>query len=304
MGFTALDVKALREKTGCGMMDCKKALSETGGDMVKAADYLREKGLASAAKKAGRIAAEGVAFAKTSRDSSVGAVLEVNSETDFVAKNSEFLDFVEKCVDVVIDENPASVDELLRCTIYGTSTVGEVLTEKIAKIGENIKIRRFVRYSGFVVPYIHMGGRIAVLVNADLEGGGLENGVAVKDLLKDVAMQVAAINPAYLDKDSVPEDVLLKEKSILKEQVVSEGKPEAIAERVVKGKINKFYKENCLLEQPFVKNSDVTVKQYIEEKEKDLGVKIRILNFVRYERGEGIEKKESDFAAEVASMVG
>ena len=302
MAFTASDVKALREKTGCGMMACKKALVETDGDMAKAIDYLREKGLASASKKAGRIAAEGVAFAKTTADYSVGAIMEVNSETDFVAKNSEFLNFVERCADVVISENPESVDELLQCKMDSSSTVSEVLTEKIAKIGENIKVRRFERFTGFVVPYIHMGGRIAVVVNADVDDD-IKGNTSVKEILKDVAMQVAAINPVYLEKNSVPSEVVEKEKSILMEQVISEGRPKVIAEKIVAGKISKFFKESCLLEQPFVKNGDITVRQYVEGEEKSMGGRIKILDFVRYEKGEGIEKKEADFASEVAGMV-
>ncbi len=301
MSFSAADVKALREKTGCGMMDCKKALTETNGDMSKAVDYLRERGLASAAKKAGRIAAEGIAFAKVNEDSSVGAIVEVNSETDFVAKNSEFLSFVELCVEAVIEKGPANLEDLLHCQV-NNSSISELLTEKISKIGENIKIRRFKRYTGFVVPYVHMNGRIAVMVNADVSEN-LKHDVSTKDVLKDVAMQIAAINPSYLDRDSVPSDVIDKEKSILKEQVLSEGKPEAIAEKIVAGKLSKFYKENCLIEQPFVKDSNITVKQFLENREKDLGGTIKILAFARYEKGEGIEKKETNFAAEVANMV-
>ena len=302
MAFTASDVKALREKTGCGMMDCKKALSQTDGDMAKAVDYLRGKGLAAAAKKSGRIAAEGIAFAKTNDDNSVGAIVEVNSETDFVAKNSEFLNFVETCAQTIVEQDPKSLGELAECQLTNGNSIGALLTEKISTIGENIKIRRFKRFSGFVVTYIHMNGRIAVMVNADLKND-VQDKEAVKNALKDVCMQIAAVSPSYLRKEDVPAEVLEKEKKILKEQGVGKGRPENIASKIIDGKLNKFYKENCLLEQPFVKDSSISVGQYI----KDIGNKVKssieILEFVRYEKGEGIEKNQTDFASEVASMV-
>ena len=299
--FTAQDVKTLREKTGCGMMDCKKALSNADGDMEKAIDFLREQGLAKAAKKASRIAAEGVAYATTNADSSVGVVIEVNAETDFVAKNDSFMDFVKACAQTVIDENPADVDELLTLKAAGTEqTVAELLQEKIQTIGENIKIRRFERMEGACVAYVHAGGKIGVLVNFTTD-------IAVNDEFvaygKDVAMQIAALNTPYLTKDEVPEEVIEHEKEVMRQQVINEGKPEAIADKIVMGKIGKYYKENCLVDQEFVKDNKMTVKQYTDNTAKALGGKIEIAKFVRFEKGEGIEKRQDDFAAEVASMV-
>ena len=301
MAFTAKDVKALREKTGCGMMDCKKALTEADGDMDKAVDYLREQGLAKQAKKSGRIAAEGVAFAKTNADNTLGVVIEVNAETDFVAKNADFQAFVETCANTVMEQNPADVDALLACTATGsTETVDALLKEKILTIGENIKIRRFARFEGTVTSYIHAGGRIGVIVKFDTD-------VADKDgfqtYAKDIAMQIAAINPGYLNEQSVPAEVLEHEKSIMKAEVVNSGKPEAIAEKIVMGKIGKFYKENCLVDQVFVKDSSLSVTQYTNNVAKELGGSIKITDFVRYEKGEGLEKREDNFADEVASMV-
>ncbi len=301
MAFTAKDVKALREKTGCGMMDCKKALTEADGDMDKAVDYLREQGLAKQAKKSGRIAAEGVAFAKTNADNTLGVVIEVNAETDFVAKNADFQAFVEICANTVMEQNPADVDALLACTATGsTETVDALLKEKVLTIGENIKIRRFARFEGTVTSYIHAGGRIGVIVKFDTD-------VADKDgfqtYAKDIAMQIAAINPGYLNEQSVPAEVLEHEKSIMKAEVVNSGKPEAIAEKIVMGKIGKFYKENCLVDQVFVKDSSLSVTQYTNNVAKELGGSIKITDFVRYEKGEGLEKREDNFADEVASMV-
>lgn len=301
MAFTAKDVKALREKTGCGMMDCKKALTEADGDLDKAVDYLREQGLAKQAKKSGRIAAEGVAFAKTNADNTLGVVIEVNAETDFVAKNADFQAFVETCANTVMEQNPADVDALLACTATGsTETVDALLKEKVLTIGENIKIRRFARFEGTVTSYIHAGGRIGVIVKFDTD-------VADKDgfqtYAKDIAMQIAAINPGYLNEQSVPAEVLEHEKSIMKAEVVNSGKPEAIAEKIVMGKIGKFYKENCLVDQVFVKDSSLSVTQYTNNVAKELGGSIKITDFVRYEKGEGLEKREDNFADEVASMV-
>ena len=299
--FTAQDVKTLREKTGCGMMDCKKALSNADGDMEKAIDFLREQGLAKAAKKASRIAAEGVAYATTNADSSVGVVIEVNAETDFVAKNDSFMDFVKACAQTVIDENPADVDELLTLKAAGSEqTVAELLQEKIQTIGENIKIRRFERMEGACVAYVHAGGKIGVLVNFTTD-------IAVNDEFvaygKDVAMQIAALNTPYLSMDEVPAEVIEHEKEVMRQQVINEGKPEAIADKIVMGKIGKYYKENCLVDQEFVKDNKMTVKQYTDNTAKALGGKIEIAKFVRFEKGEGIEKRQDDFAAEVASMV-
>lgn len=301
MAFTAQDVKALREKTGCGMMDCKKALTEANGDMEAAVDFLREQGLAKQAKKSGRIAAEGVAFAITNDNNTAGVVIEVNAETDFVAKNADFQAFVKTCAQTVMDNKPADVDALLELKASGTdNTVAELLQEKVLTIGENIKIRRFAFYEGNVVSYIHGSGRIGVLVKFDTD-------VADKDgfaaYAKDIAMQVAAANPAYLDKDSVPAEIIEHEKKILTEQVVNEGKPANIAEKIVMGKIGKYYKENCLVDQAFVKEPDISVSKYTENTAKELGGKITVTGFVRYEKGEGIEKRQDNFADEVASMV-
>lgn len=299
--FTAQDVKALREKTGCGMMDCKKALTEANGDMDAAIDFLREQGLAKAAKKSGRIAAEGVAYAETNADATVGVVIEINAETDFVAKNDEFQAFVKTCADTVMNQNPADVDALLACKAEGSDvTVADLLQEKIQTIGENIKIRRFVRFEGSVVTYIHAAGRIGVMVKFDTD---LADKDEFKTYAKDIAMQVAAANPLYLDEQSVPADVIEHEKKILTEQVINEGKPAQIAEKIVMGKIGKYYKENCLVDQLFVKDGDYTVKKYTEKVAKDLGGSIAIVDFARYEKGEGLEKRQDNFAEEVASMV-
>jgi elongation factor Ts len=300
MSFTAQDVKALREKTGCGMMDCKKALVEADGDMDKAVDILREQGLAKVAKKASRIAAEGVAFATTSADNKVGVVVEVNAETDFVAKNADFMAFVETVAKTIIENNPADIDALMACKAEGADmTVDELLTEKIQVIGENIKIRRFTRFEGACVSYVHAGGKIGVLVNFDTDLGDKDEFVVCG---KDVAMQIAALGTQYLNRDDVPAEVIEHEKEVMKAEVINSGKPEAIADKIVMGKINKFYKENCLVDQEFVKDNKQTVKQYVDSVAKSLGGAITIKQFVRFEKGEGLEKRQDDFAAEVASM--
>ncbi len=299
--FTAQDVKALREKTGCGMMDCKKALTQADGDMDKAIDFLREQGLAKQAKKASRIAAEGVAYAVTNEDNSVGVVIEVNAETDFVAKNDSFMDFVKACAATVMAQNPADVETLLTLKAEGSDqTVAEMLQEKVLTIGENIQIRRFERMEGACVAYVHAGGKIGVLVNFDTDLAAKPEFVAYG---KDVAMQIAALNTAYLTKDDVPAEVIEHEKEVMRQQVINEGKPAAIADKIVMGKINKYYKENCLVDQEFVKDSKLTVAQYTKNTAKELGGSIEIKKFVRFEKGEGIEKRQDDFAAEVASMV-
>ncbi|WP_099205990.1 translation elongation factor Ts [Scatolibacter rhodanostii] len=303
MAFTAKDVVALREKTGCGMMDCKKALTEADGDMEKAIDILREKGLAASVKKAGRIAAEGVAYAKVSDCGKVAVAIEVNAETDFVAKNEDFKKFVETCADTVIHTNPADVEALLATKAYGSEeTVDALLKDKILTIGENMKVRRFARYEGAVVSYVHGGGRISVIVNFETS-----DEIAAKEEFqeygKNVAMQIAAVNPTYLHESDVPADVVAKEKAILKEQIVNDGKPEAIAEKIVVGRLGKFFKEICLVDQVYVKDSNMTVQQYTDSVGKALGGEIKILSFVRFEKGEGLEKREDDFASEVASMV-
>lgn len=301
MVFTAQDVKTLREITGCGMMECKKALTEADGDQDKAIELLRERGLAAAAKKASRIAAEGVVKAYVDEAKKVGVVIEVNAETDFVAKNAEFQAFVDTCAKTVVEANPADVDALNACKAVGSEmTISELTTEKIQTIGENIKIRRFARYEGAVATYIHAGGSIGVMVKFDTDVADKEG---FAEYGKDVAMQVAAANPSYLTEAEVPAEVLEKEKEILKVQAINEGKPEAIAEKMVQGRIKKFYKENCLIDQEFIKDGDQTIKSYTDAKAKELGGKIEIVSFVRFEKGEGIEKRADDFASEVASMM-
>lgn len=303
MAFTAKDVAALRERTGCGMMDCKKALTESNGDMEAAVDFLREKGLAAATKKSGRIAAEGMAFATVNEAGNVAVVVEVNAETDFVAQNAEFQAFVKTVADTVMEKNPADVEALLAMQAAGSNdTVDALLKDKILTIGENIKIRRFAREEGAVVSYVHGSGRIGVIVKFDTSAE-----VAAKaefqEYAKNIAMQIAAVNPSYLDETSVPADVVAHEKKILTEQVINDGKPAAIAEKIVAGRIAKFFKEICLVDQIYVKDSDMTVQQYTESVGKELGGDIKIASFVRFEKGEGLEKKEDNFADEVASMI-
>ena len=297
MAFTAQNVKELREMTGCGMMDCKKALTETNGDMDKAVEFLREKGLATAAKKAGRIASEGIVTIYMSDDKKVAALIEVNSETDFVAKNDEFQDFVSKVAEIIAAQAPADVDALKEIKFNDEHNVGEALTALIAKIGENMNIRRFARVEGNVCSYIHGGGRIGVLVEAEAALDTEEKYEAARD----VAMQIAAINPLYLSKDVVPEADVEKEKHIIMAQIKEDpknaSKPDNIIEKMVGGKINKFFEQNCLLQQEFVKDGDFKVEAYLSSK----GVKL--VNYVRFEKGEGIEKKEDNFADEVASMI-
>ena len=302
MAFTAQDVKALREKTGCGMMDCKKALTEANGDMDAAIDFLREQGLAKQAKKASRIAAEGIAFALTNDNNTAGVVIEVNSETDFVAKNEDFQNFVKTCALTVIENAPADVDALKACTAYGTDmTVEALLQEKVLTIGENLQIRRFERFDTPCVGYVHAGGKIGVMVTFDTDVDTTADAFVAYG--KDVAMQIAAMNTQYLNADAVPAEVLDHEKKIMRELVINEGKPEAIADKIVAGKISKFYKENCLVDQEFVKDNKMNIKQYTDSVAKSLGGTITITGFVRYEKGEGIEKRQDDVAAEVASMV-
>ena len=305
MSFTAKDVAALRAKTGCGMMDCKKALTEANGDMEKATEILREKGLAASVKKASRIAAEGIAFAEVSECGKVGVVIEVNAETDFVAKNASFIDFVKVCADTVIYENPADVEALLACKAHGSDmTVDEMLKDKILTIGENMKIRRFARYEGDCVAYVHGGGRIGVLVRVEAENVAAE---VINEVGKDVAMQIAALNPTYLDKTTVPAEALEKEKEILMAQIQNDPKnakkPQNIIEKMVVGRIGKFYENNCLMQQAFVKDGNLSVEQYVAEEAKKAGGTMKIAEFVRFEKGEGLEKRNDDFASEVAAMV-
>ena len=292
MEIKAQQVKALREKTGAGMMDCKKALVETNGDEEKAIDLLREKGILKAAKKSDRIAAEGLVDIYISDDKKVGAIIEVNSETDFVARNEEFKTFVKDLVKQVADENPADVEALLNSesAVEKGKLIKDVLTEKIATIGENLSIRRFERYEtdGVLGQYIHMGGTIGVLVDTDS---------ASEEVGEDICMQITAEKPEFIDEKDVPEERVNKEKEVLKAQVVNEGKPEAIAEKIVMGRLGKFYGQICLVDQEFVKDSSMKVKDLLKSKNAE------VVRFARFERGEGIEKKEENFAEEVAKQL-
>ena len=302
MAFTAKDVQALREKTGCGMMDCKKALTECDGNMDAAVDYLREKGLASQAKKASRVAAEGTVCAIVK--DGVGALVEMNAETDFVANGAEFKALAEKITNIVIAENPADMDALLACKQDGM-TVEEMVQELFLAIRENIKVRRFARFEGKLVSYVHGAGKIGVMVKFDTEADAAND--ALVTMGKNVAMQIAAMNPAYLDEASVPAEVIEKEKEILiaqmKEDPKMANKPDMVLGKIVEGKIGKYYKENCLVEQQFVMDGDLTVGKYVDSVAKELGTAVKIASFVRFEKGEGIEKRVDDFANEVASMI-
>ena len=307
MAFTAKDVQALREKTGAGMMDCKKALVETDGDMDKAVDFLREKGLAAAAKKASRVAAEGTVAAYS--DATTGALVEINCETDFVAKGEPFVNLAKTVVETVASAKPADVDALLATKAAGSDkTVEEEVQEVFLALRENMKVRRFAIVEGHTATYIHAGGSVGVIVAFDTD-----DATAAKDefaaMGKNVAMQVAAMNPAYLDDASVPAEVLEKEKGILiaqmKEDPKMANKPEQVLAKIVEGKVGKFYKENCLVNQDFVRSDifDGTVSGYVASVAKALGADIKLSSFVRFEKGEGIQKKEDNFADEVASMM-
>ena len=303
MAFTAKDVQALREMTGVGMMDCKKALTASDGDMDKAVEFLREKGLAASQKKAGRIAAEGMAYAAVI--DGMGVVVEVNAETDFVAKNEKFVDFVKGVAATVAANKPADLEALMACKYNGTEmTVTEQQQEMVLVIGENIKVRRFHFYTeGVSVPYIHAGGKIGVLVNLETNLTAEQ----VETVGKDVAMQIAALNPRFWDKSQVDQATLDEEKKIMMVQMANDpkmaSKPEQVREKIVMGKLNKFYEENCLLQQAFVKDGSVTVEQYMAQSAKALGGTITFKDAIRFEKGEGIEKKQENFAAEIASMV-
>ncbi len=305
MAISAQDVKTLREMTNVGMMDCKKALVATDGDMDKAVEWLREKGLAAAAKKSGRIAAEGAVLAIVK--DGVGAIVEVNAETDFASNSDKFKEFISDVADVIATQAPADMDALMACKYPGSDrTVEETIPEKVLVIGENIKIRRFARFdTGVNVAYVHMGGRIGVLVNMEVEG---IDPAAVVELGKDVAMQAAAMNPRFFDKSEVSQDVLDEEKKIQLTLMANDpkmaGKPEKVLENIVIGKMNKFYEENCLMQQAFVKENKISVEQHVAAVAKELGGKIKVCKFVRFEKGEGIEKKVDDFAAEVAAAAG
>ena len=301
MAVTMADITKLRKMTGAGMMDCKKALTETDGDMDKAVDVLREKGLASAAKKAGRVAAEGVVVAYYDEANKVASMVEVNCETDFVAKNEKFVELANKIAVTVAEKNPADVDALLAMTLSGSDeTVSDAVQELFLVIRENMKVRRFVRVEGTVASYIHGGGSVGVLVSFDTDAA---DKAEFKEMGRNVAMQIAALNTPYLNESEVPAEIIEHEKEVMRQQVINEGKPEQIADKIVMGKIGKFYKENCLLDQEFVKDNKINIKQYTQNTAKELGGSIEIKKFVRFEKGEGIEKRQDDFAAEVASMV-
>ena len=301
--ITAKSVKELREMTGAGMMDCKKALVQTEGDIEKAVEYLREKGLAAAAKKAGRVAAEGIVKTFVSADKKTAGMVEVNCETDFVAANEEFVSFADKVAEMVANTSAANVEELLAEKFDGEATVQEALTALIAKLGENMTLRRFAKFNiekGAVASYIHGGGRIGVMVEVacDTESEILE------EVAREVCMQVAAANPLFLSKEEVDSESLEKEKEIYRVQALNEGKPENIVEKMVMGRIQKYYKEVCLLDQAWVKDGDKSIAKFLEEKSKEVGSPIAITRYARFERGEGIEKVEEDFAAEVAKTMG
>ncbi len=302
MAFTAADVKTLREMTNVGMMDCKKALQETDGDMDKAVEWLREKGLAKAAKKSGRIAAEGMAYAAVI--DGIGVVVEVNCETDFCAKSDLFVPFVKDIATCVAVNAPADVEALMNCTYPGRElTVAEIMPEKVMSIGENLQIRRFERYAeNTSVAYVHAGGKIGVLVNLAVEGG-----IDATNIGKDMAMQIAALNPRFWDKSQVSEEILAEEKKILVAQMDNDekmaSKPQAVKEKIAAGKMNKFFEENCLLQQAFVKDGSMSVEQYANAAAKELGGAVKFVKAVRYEKGEGIEKKQENFAEEVAAQM-
>ena len=303
MAFTAKDVMRLREMTGVGMMDCKKALTDAEGDFDRAIELLREKGLAAAAKKASRIAAEGVVYAYVA-DNGDAAMVEVNSETDFVARNPEFQAFVENVAKVANAKKPADVEALGGCAYPGGGTVEDARKDKVLTIGENIQIRRFVTIPGsegiLNDSYIHMGGKIGVIVTLKTEG--IANKDALTELAHDVALQVAAMNPQWLNADAVPAETVAKEKEILMAQTVEEGKPENVAARIVEGRIKKFYQENCLVDQAFVKENKISVSQHVANVAKELGGSIEVVNFVRFEKGEGLAKREENFAEEIAKL--
>ena len=290
MNITAALVKELRERTGAGMMDCKKALVATDGDMEKAIDYLREKGLSKAAKKAGRVAAEGAVASYISEDGKVGVIVEVNCETDFVGANDDFKKLAVSIARHVAETNPADVEALLASKM-GEKAVKDVVTEAIAKIGENISVRRFVRFEsaeGKVYSYIHAGGKIGVLV--DMKGGDAELG-------KNIAMQVAAANPSYLNRTEVPAAELEHEKEVLTEQARNEGKPESIIEKMILGRINKYYEEVCLVDQIYIRDNKTSITKLLKANNAE------IARFARFQLGEGIEKKQENFAEEVASFI-
>ncbi|MDR1668875.1 MAG: translation elongation factor Ts [Oscillospiraceae bacterium] len=307
MPFTAKDVQTLREMTGVGMMDCKKALTETDGNMDKAVETLREKGMAAAAKKASRIAADGMCYAAVSEEDGSAAIIECNSETDFVAKNEQFIGFVKAVAGAVIRDNPADIEALKESDAGNGRTVGAALTDLVLKIGENIQIRRFERYAEPAnAAYVHMGGKIGVLVHMDVSEN-LKGSPAVTELGRDVAMQIAAMRPLWLDENDADANTVAKEREILTAQVKQDeknaGKPDAVVEKIVEGRVRKYLADVCLLMQPYVKENKLTVAQHVAEVAKSLGGEIKVTRFTRYEKGEGLEKRVDDLAAEVAKMV-
>ncbi len=305
MAVTAALVKELRETTGVGMVECKNALVETDGNIEKAIELLREKGLAAAAKKAGRIASEGLVYAYITDDNKKAVVVEVNSETDFVAKNQDFRTYVDQVAKQAAATSAANMDEFFAETwaFDNTVTVREALSQKISVIGENLNIRRFEKFekteNGALVSYIHGGGRVAVLLHLVSEN----EGEALVEAGKNICMQIAAMSPKFVDRNSVPADFIEKEKEILTQQALNEGKAANIVEKMIQGRLNKELKEFCLIDQEYVKNSDVTVAGYLEEVSKEIGSKITVKAFVRFETGEGLEKKEENFAEEVSKVL-
>lgn len=303
MQITAKMVSELRERTGAGMMDCKKALTEANGDMEKAIEILREKGLAAAAKKAGRVAAEGLVETYISEDGKRGAIIELNCETDFVAKNADFAELAKNIAKHAAHSNANKVEELLdeKFIVDNNVSVKDAITALIAKLGENMSFRRFERFvaeEGVISDYIHGGGRIAVMVQ--LKGG---NEAVLKEVAKELALQIAAANPLYLNKEDVPADVIEKEKEIYRQQALNEGKPEKVVEKMVEGRLQKYYKDVCLIEQLWIRDQDLTIRKYLENKSKEAGNEIKVVKFARFEKGEGIEKKEENFAEEVMKQV-
>ena len=307
MAISAQDVKKLREQTGCGMMECKKALTDANGDFDQAIVLLREKGLAKAEKKAGRIAAEGAVVTYTDEAKKISVMIEVNAETDFAAKNEKFVEFAKTCAKTVADQDIKDVETLMDATPAGADrTIDGMLKDLILVISENMRVRRFVKYEGPVVSYIHGGGRIGVMVKFDVTDEVAAN-PEFKEAAKDVAMQIAALNVPFLSEDTVPAERIAQEKEIITVQIKNDpksaNKPDAIIEKMATGRLNKFFKENCLLDQEFVKDSSMSVSKYLDTVAKKIGGDIKIVDFVRFEKGEGLEKKEDNFADEVASMM-
>ncbi|MBV7274892.1 elongation factor Ts [Clostridium sp. PL3] len=302
--ITAQMVKELRERTGAGMMDCKKALNEVNGDTEKAIELLREKGLAAAAKKAGRVAAEGLVKTYVSEDGKTASIVEVNCETDFVSANEAFVELADNAAKQAAKSNAKTIEELVgeKYIADESITLQDAVTALIAKLGENMNVRRFQKLvveNGAIESYIHGGGRIGVLVKVECE----KESPILKEVAKDVAMQVAATNPLFLNRDAVDNESLEKEKEIYRVQALNEGKPENIVEKMVVGRVQKYYKENCLVEQVWVRNADLTIEKYLKEKSKEVGAPITVAAFVRFEKGEGIEKKEENFAEEVQKQM-